>query len=154
MLPFSFQKSIKNASTLRLGGHQFFDRFLHRFLVNFGAVLGPRMAPRSRQDAPKRPQEREKMESFLELFCGCPRGPSWDPLLDRFLIDFGRIFGRFGEDFLDDFGKILGGFRLNWVCFLIAFGCFLCGFFVASKQSKRRAKASNATQGKAKTQLR
>ena len=148
MAPFWLQKSTKMVPKSDFKRHQFFDRFLCRFFVDFGAVLGPRMAPRSRQDAPKRPPEREKMESFLELFCGCPRGPSWDPLLDRFLVDFGRIFGRFREDFLDDFGKILGGFRLNWVCFLIAFGCCLCGF--SSLLSKAKEESKLATQRKAK----
>ena len=59
MLPFSFQKSIKNTSKLRLGRHQFFDRFLHRLFIDFPSIweanLGLCWPLRRAQDASKRP---------------------------------------------------------------------------------------------------
>ena len=72
MPPFSLQKSIKNTSTLELGRHLFFDRFLHGFFIDFpsiweanldlsGPLRRPQDGPRCAQDAPRRSQDGPKM---------------------------------------------------------------------------------------------
>ena len=95
MPPFSFQKSIKNASKLRLGRHHFFDWFLHRCFIDFPSIwdanLGLCWPLRRTQDASKRPPRRLPRRSarhfsiLIEFW--------W--ILNRFLVDSWWIFDWF-----------------------------------------------------------
>ena len=113
MPPFSFQKSIKNASKLRLGRHQFFNRFLHRLFIDFPSIweanLGLCWPLRRAQDASKRPPRwlpRRSASHFSILI-----GFWW--ILDGFLVDFWWIFNWFWFDFWLIFHRFLVRFLVG-----------------------------------------
>ena len=101
MPSFSFQKSINNASKLRLGRHHFFDWFLHRFFIDFPSIWVANLelcwALRHAQDASKTLPRR------------LPQG-SQDEARDIFSLQrwFWSIWGWFIIDLSVDFWLILG----------------------------------------------
>ena len=111
MPSFSFQKSIKNASKLRLGRHHFFDWFLHRFFIDFPWIwetnLGLCWLLRRTQDASKRPPRRLPRRSARQFSILIE---FWS-ILGRFLLDFWSIFDWFWFDFRLIFHRFSIDFR-------------------------------------------
>ena len=121
MPPFSFQKSIKNASKLRLGRHHFFDWFLHRFFIDFPSIwdanLGLCWPLRRAQDAskthPRRLQDGSQDEVRDSFRFWSNFGRFWVDfcsIAGWFLVDFGSIFGWFSIDFWSGFWLVFCSF--------------------------------------------
>ena len=118
ILPPKSTKILKKSDPKR---HQNFNRFLLRFFLHFGSVLGAKLEPCwppfSSQDAPRRPQDGHKTpQDTPKTPKDGPRrsktpprrpqgaqNPPQTTILEGFGGDFGKILGRFLEDFLGRF---------------------------------------------------